>query len=547
MVAAAALGDVVEEAGEKQRLLVLEVGDEPRAERIFVRMLRFGEPAQVPDHHQDVLVHRVDVEEVVLHLPDDAAQHRQVLAENAEQVHPAQLVRKATGLAEDLHEARAVAGVAPECDVDPAPLAPQRPQRPRAHPDQLGRALQHQEGVEHRRRTPREQVLVAHVQQLVDALPLVVDRHRRRRGGVEARMDVLQQDDVDLPHQLGGAVIALHQLLARAARRRVGEAQLARERRLQVEHQAILAAIREVVQPYAQAADEALVPRHGARFRHRHQIVPRELAPAAAVACRARDPQDRLEITQAAGALLDVRLEVVRRVVILEVALLLLQRLRLVERARIERLREKAAELLRQPPRARQVAVLEEARAHGHVGRHLARAFLDRAHGVRELEADVPERGEEALERRGPGRVRRARQQHQDVDVRVRVELPASVAADGEQGVRGGHARLGPDADDRAVDQARMLAQKARCVGIVEERVLERLASPRELVAPEQHARPPVRRRRRGHGRGGRRVDAGRAGHDDSGGGGGVPADWVRISNPSSVTSTVCSHCADSE
>ena len=114
VVAAAALGDVVEQAGEVEHLPAREIGDEPRAQRIFVRVLRLGEPAQVADHHQDVLVHRVDVEEVVLHLADDAAERRQVMAEDAVQVHPPQLVRLAARLAENLQEPRAVGRVAAE-------------------------------------------------------------------------------------------------------------------------------------------------------------------------------------------------------------------------------------------------------------------------------------------------------------------------------------------------------------------------------------------------------------------------------------------------
>jgi len=43
------------------------------------------------------------------------------------------------------------------------------------------------------------------------------------------------------------------------------------------------------------------------------------------------------------------------------------------------------------------------------------------------------------------------------------------------------------------------------------------------------------------------RRPASRSSCRQAGGGGGVPADCVRISNPSGVTSTVCSHCADSE
>ena len=102
MIAAAALGDVVEEPGEIEHFLALEIGDEPRAQRILVRVLRLGEAAQVADHHQDVLVDRVDVEEVVLHLADDAAERRDEMAEDAVEIHPPQLVRDAARLAQDL-------------------------------------------------------------------------------------------------------------------------------------------------------------------------------------------------------------------------------------------------------------------------------------------------------------------------------------------------------------------------------------------------------------------------------------------------------------
>jgi hypothetical protein len=42
------------------------------AERVLVRVLGDEEAAHVAQHHQDVLVHGVDVEQVVLHAPDDA-------------------------------------------------------------------------------------------------------------------------------------------------------------------------------------------------------------------------------------------------------------------------------------------------------------------------------------------------------------------------------------------------------------------------------------------------------------------------------------------
>ena len=101
VVAAAPLGDVVEQRGDDQYLRPREVGDQARTQRIFVRVLRLHEAAQVADHHQDVLVDRVDVEQVVLHLSDDAPEHRQVAAEDSVLVHAAQLVRHAARLAQD--------------------------------------------------------------------------------------------------------------------------------------------------------------------------------------------------------------------------------------------------------------------------------------------------------------------------------------------------------------------------------------------------------------------------------------------------------------
>jgi hypothetical protein len=72
-----------------------EVGDQLAAERVFVRVLGHREAAHVTHHHHDVLVHRVDVEQVVLHLADDAAEVRQVAPEDAGVVHAAQRVHQA--------------------------------------------------------------------------------------------------------------------------------------------------------------------------------------------------------------------------------------------------------------------------------------------------------------------------------------------------------------------------------------------------------------------------------------------------------------------
>jgi hypothetical protein len=72
VVAAAALGDVVEQRGHVQQVGACPTCGQLRAERVLVRVLGDEEAPHIAQHHQDVLVHRVDVEQVVLHLPDDA-------------------------------------------------------------------------------------------------------------------------------------------------------------------------------------------------------------------------------------------------------------------------------------------------------------------------------------------------------------------------------------------------------------------------------------------------------------------------------------------
>ncbi len=472
-----------------------------------MRVLRLGEPAQVPDHHQDVLVHRVDVKEVVLHLADDAPERRHQVAEDSVEIHPAQLVRDAARLAQDLDEPRAIARVAAEARVDAVPVAPQRAQRARRHPAEPRMALHREERIEHRRRALLEQRLVADVEKLVDRLERVVDRDRLVARRKEPRVQVLQQDDVDLADELRRAIVALHQLLARGSRRRVGEAELARERILLVEHEAVLAPSGEIVEPRAQSPDQPLLPRDGARLLARDEARPRQLAPRAPEAGGARDPQHGLQVAEPSGALLDVGLEVVRGVVVLEVPLLLLERLRLVEERHVERGGDRAAERAVQRARARDPAVLEKARLDGDVGGHLRLALGDRAHAVPDLETDVPQRAEKALDELGAGSVGLVRQQDQHVYVGVGKELAAAVAADGHQRCLRRRAELVPDAGDDAIDEPRVLAQQPSRIGACVERGAQCCAAGLELctaalrrVARGVHGRrrgEPVHRARR--------------------------------------------------
>ena len=123
MIAAAAFGDVVEEGPEVEHLGLVELLHELRQERVLVVEARDAEAPQVPNHHEDVLVHGVDVEEVVLHLADDAAEFRQIPAEDAVLIHAPELVHDAARLLQDVHEHEARELVLPETGIDTATRA----------------------------------------------------------------------------------------------------------------------------------------------------------------------------------------------------------------------------------------------------------------------------------------------------------------------------------------------------------------------------------------------------------------------------------------
>ena len=110
MIAALSLPDVVVQAGDVQEFRLRY--------RVYRRMrnwkcgcARFvSEPAQIAQEQHGVRVDRIDVEEVVLHLSDDAPELRQVRAEHPISAHARELGHQAVRTAQQVQEQ---AGVAP--------------------------------------------------------------------------------------------------------------------------------------------------------------------------------------------------------------------------------------------------------------------------------------------------------------------------------------------------------------------------------------------------------------------------------------------------
>ena len=161
------------------------------------------------------------------------------------------------------------------------------------------------------------------------------------------------------------------------------------------------------------------------------------------------DPEQRLEIAQAALAFLDVGLDQIAGGALLAMALVALGELggdefgagvlgHLIVEAGDQRVVEAAL--------AGEVARLEHRRADGHVGAGEAHAFVDAARGMADGEAEIPEQIEDELDDAlAPGRLLVGKQEEQ-IDIGARRQRAAAIAADGHhRHVLGGAAAFRSD------------------------------------------------------------------------------------------------------
>ena len=253
---------------------------------------------------------------------------------------------------------------------------PQRPHQPRRHALEFLVLRLQEEGAQDAVRVARERRLVLDVEQLAARHERRVDRDAGLVVAMEhPLLDVQQHRGVHLRDHLRRAVVVLHQQLAGALAGGRLEARLLRDGVLHVEHEPVLAAPGDEVQARADLLHAAFREPDDVRLGRGQQSAARELGPVGAVAGRAGDPQHDVEVAQAAGTLLDVRLEAVRRLVVLRVALLLLEHLGPVVRLAVDGVDHRARKGLEVAPRAGDQPGLEHRRQHGHVARRLPRGI----------------------------------------------------------------------------------------------------------------------------------------------------------------------------
>ena len=108
MVAVAAFGDVVEQGGQIQQVRLREIVHQRGGKRQFVAVFFHRQTAHVAQHGQDVVIDRVNVDQVVLQQADDFVPVRQIFRQQAVQIQKAHDVGQAFARFEKLQKQGAV-------------------------------------------------------------------------------------------------------------------------------------------------------------------------------------------------------------------------------------------------------------------------------------------------------------------------------------------------------------------------------------------------------------------------------------------------------
>ncbi len=285
-----------------------------------------------------------------------------------------------------------------------------------------------------------------------DVEPIVVDAELRARAHLPPRLPVerpqqpaeagrrlellhLQrraQDRRQIADVLGDEEVVLHEALDRAQAAAPVVAELLREPGLHVEGQQLLGAAALEMQIAANRPEEVLALAEGRHLVGLEDAGGHRRRPDALAIKVLREPVQRMQVAQAALAILDVGLDLVAALARGAMALVALGHLGIDEVARragddlvAEALLERHVEI----GIAVDEAGVEQRRADGNVGGAQLDALADRARGVADLEAEIPEHVENVLCDALAPRGLLVGQKKQQIDIGAGRQQPAPVAA----------------------------------------------------------------------------------------------------------------------
>ena len=184
-----------------------------RRDRKFGARCRIGEARDVAQHAQRVLVDRVDMEQVVLHAPDDAPERRQQRREHAVAIHRGErLDRRRTAAQQREERGQHVSSSAKSLPCRASARCSRRIASARKAA-QLRMIEQQRERLDHRARAPLEQVGGSRLEARADGDEIAVDLARRSGRRIEQLLEALGDLRAEPLDDRRGAVVALHELL----------------------------------------------------------------------------------------------------------------------------------------------------------------------------------------------------------------------------------------------------------------------------------------------------------------------------------------------
>jgi hypothetical protein len=159
VIAPSALRNIVKQRGEIELPGGTKVGHQLGEFRKLVGVFVHAESTQIANDLKDVLIHRVNMEQIVLHLPDDAPENGKHSTEDAQIVHESQGMNDSLRLLKECEECSLILRLLPKRFVHPNTSIPECASGPCGHFATGGVTSHHEKGSKNGARLTLEQIV----------------------------------------------------------------------------------------------------------------------------------------------------------------------------------------------------------------------------------------------------------------------------------------------------------------------------------------------------------------------------------------------------